>query len=426
MSDPALSPSHLDPRSSWANAIHRARALDGHLDALIAQSHCAIARPHFLPTQPEQRHDTAILDPALWPAFDFAARKLVGVRELVRPADWRRAFYASTARWLEYQAAAEELALRLTVRGVRWLPIKGLDVATRFYPERELRTLADIDILISHEDLDAARRTLEAGGFCPVYSGARSEDYLQREGYCWPMVSPSGVLVELHTRFWGLIPSGFEHQVLETAVRLKQTGNELRPSASNAWVLAAVHSWFESRPRTIKGFRDLEWIARSLQAAEQPQAADLFLDQVVDTLCAWDLQLLGALSAITCHRLFANQLHDQLAARLEPQLRSSEARVVARLRNRGPDELAFSRIARARLLARRRSRAGYRTLYRQLWAHPAVVERETDDNNPFWLRRLAHMTRRFRRPQPMPHQPTGRTTRSSGGQVQVLGGESTH
>jgi len=59
-------------------------------------------------------------------------------------------------------------------RGIRFLPIKGADLAWRCYPGWLIRPMIDLDILIHPEDFDAARAILQENDWEIPYRGASS------------------------------------------------------------------------------------------------------------------------------------------------------------------------------------------------------------------------------------------------------------
>jgi hypothetical protein len=123
-------------------------------------------------------------------------------------------------------------------------------------------------------------------------------------------------------------------------------------------------------------------------AADEPEIAD----EAARLAEAWDLQLPAGLAAAQVAALWPSAPNRTIADRLLGGLRPLE-RLVAR---RG-ESVGLKSIVLARLLSGRASRAGWRSLPRQVWAHPGIVEQETQAGQSWPLRRLAHVLRGLRR-----------------------------
>ncbi|HET9227114.1 MAG TPA: hypothetical protein VFR31_10630, partial [Thermoanaerobaculia bacterium] len=106
----------------------------------------------------------------------------------------------------------------------------------------------------------------------------------------------------------------------------------------------------------------------------------------------WDLQLPAGLAAVQTARLWPSEPNRRIAERLLGGLRPLERLAASR-----GEGVGLRSIVLARLLSGRKSRAGWRSLPRQVWAHPGIVEQETEEGKSWLSRRLAHVLRVFKR-----------------------------
>lgn len=322
----------------------------------------------------------------LGPALALRARRL-GIDGPAVPA-WHRALLGVTAHLLQVQDRLVAASVALGEAGVSWVPIKGCDLAVRVYEQPEERPSGDIDLLVSEADYPRAHAALTAAGWRSLYPGERSDRYLREEGYAWVAVDATGLVLEIHVRLWGLVPTGLAPALLAAAVPDSSLGpSGKRLPLAHAWLLAAVHTWLNPRPRPLLSWWDLERIA-----AADPGMAD----EAVRLADVWDLQLPAGLAAAQAAQLWGSEPNRQIADRLLAGLRPLERWVVRRGARRG-EAASLQAIVLARLLSGRGSRAGWRSLPRQLWAHPGVVEQETPEDRSWPMRRLAHVLRALRR-----------------------------
>lgn len=302
---------------------------------------------------------------------------------------WRHEARTSAARHLALAAVLDDAAQALEGAGVAWAPLKGFDLATRFEDRGEQRPTGDLDLLVAPTDLETGREALLAAGFQGFEETPRSGAYLREEGYAWQATHPSGVLLELHFRLWGLVPEDFAAGVLERArpeATLPPGGRRLR--LADAYVVAAVHLWLDPPPRKLLAFYDLPRLAEHLEEADET-------DEVVEAAADGDLELPVALAAEVSSALWRRDACGEVVRRLAARLRTAERFFAARLRRRGLAAAPLHAIVLARLLARRRSRHGLpRTVGRRLWPHPGTVERLTPDDWPWIRRRFAATLRR--------------------------------
>lgn len=323
----------------------------------------------------------------LSPALAVQARRLGLDGPAV--AVWRRALMASAGFHLQVEERLAIAAAALADAGVVWAPLKGCDLATRIYAQPEERPLGDADLLIFPEDYPRARAALERAGWRSLAVGRRVERYLEEEGYAWQAVDDGGgVVLEIHVRLWGLVPEALGPTLLSAAVPdPRGTGRRLTLPA--AWLVAAIHGWLSPPPRPLLGAWDLHRIA----ALAEPD----FADQLVGLAEGWELQLPAGLAAARTAALWDSPPNLEISRRLLRGLARPERLAAGRALARGADALGLGPLVLSRLLAGRPSRAGWRSLPRQVWAHPGVVEQETLGGRSWPARRLSHVFRVFRK-----------------------------
>ncbi|HWN43897.1 MAG TPA: nucleotidyltransferase family protein [Thermoanaerobaculia bacterium] len=315
------------------------------------------------------------------PALSLRARRL----GIGGPAaeSWHRALIAVTAHRLHIEDRLGTVGAALGEAGVPWLPLKGCDLGARVYGHPEERPVGDIDLLVPRADLPRVQAALRAIGWRGLAESPRQERYLRDEGYAWQAQDAAGVLLEVHVRLWGIVPAGLGAALLAAAVPDPALGSSgRRLPLAHAWLVAAVHSWLNPPPRPLLSWWDLERIA-----AAEPGMADL-AENAVRLAEAWDLQLPAGLAAAQVAAFWPSAPNRAIADRLLGGLRPLE-----RLAARQGDAVGLKSIVLARLLSGRASRAGWRSLPRQVWAHPGVVEQETAPGRSWPARRIAHVLR---------------------------------
>ena len=329
----------------------------------------------------------------LGPSLALGARRM-GLEGPAVDASTRRLHSSATA-WLLVAESAEHVFEALATTDVRWAPIKGFDVGTRFYSCREERPLSDLDLLVERNGLEAARAVLTASGWTCRETSPRAQRFVAEEGYTYHFSgndSPTlpASLVEIHFRLWGMVPEGLEVEILEAArADPEDPVGCLRVEPAHAYLIAAIHGWTRSAPRDLADWRDLERIASTIGRA----GAELTAAAIVARARRWSVELPVCLSAEVAARLWPGSVHEQVVRALEPALRWIEGRELGRLRQGGLDAVTLSRVVLARLLAGRSSRAGWRSVWRRVWAHPGVVELETSDELSWPRRRWQHLRR---------------------------------
>ncbi|MCB1035600.1 MAG: nucleotidyltransferase family protein, partial [Acidobacteria bacterium] len=305
------------------------------------------------------------------------------------PLLWRKELAAAAGRVLLFQHHLGEIAATLGSAGVPWLPIKGMDLASRVYSRPEQRPTGDLDLLISAGDLTSARQALRDAGWQDRARGPRFERFLEAEAYCWQARHSDGTDLELHFRLWGTAPEGLAAAVLEASVPNTDLGpTARRPTLSDAYLLAALHLWMDPPPRPVLAWWDLQRIA-ILDPTDLPTV-------VAETARRWHLDLPVLLAAEEASRLWPDGPHDTVAQALAKDLRGTERMLLRKARRQGTDGIHLAALALARGLAGRPSRSGWKAALRRFWAHPGVVERETPESWSWPTRRGWHLARQLR------------------------------
>lgn len=316
------------------------------------------------------------------PALALRARRL----GIGGPAaeSWHRALIGVAAHRLHIEDRLRGLGTALAAAGVPWLPLKGCDLGARVYRNPEERPVGDIDLLVPRAELPRVQAALRAAGWRGLSDSPRMERYLRDEGYAWQAQDAAGLLLEVHVRLWGIVPAGMGAALLAAAVPDPGLGSSgRRLPLPHAWLVAAVHTWLNPPPRPLLAWWDLERIA-----ATEPEMAE----EAARLAEAWDLQLPAGLAAAQVARFWPSAPNRTIADRLLGGLRPLE-----RLAARRCEAVGLRAIVLARLLSGRASRAGWRSLPRQVWAHPGIVEQETQAGQSWPARRLAHVLRALRR-----------------------------
>ena len=293
---------------------------------------------------------------------------------------WRSSMTVLSVRHMVFADSLARVAVALEAAGVRWIPLKGCDLASRVYQHVEERTTSDIDLLITASDFEDARPALEADGWSGVASGPRARRYLREEGYAW-QATRDDVLLEVHFRLWGSVPEGLAGTMIEASEpdpSLPAGGRRL--ALRHAYLVAAVHAWLVPPTRGVGIWWDLERLA----ATSPPSLAD----EVVSAARRWGLQLPVALASEVAVDLWGTGACRHIAADLAADLRLPERLVLWMARRRASAQTSLGLLSAARLVAGRPSRHRWRVVWRRLWAHAGVVEVATAEEWSWGARRL--------------------------------------
>lgn len=150
-----------------------------------------------------------IPDGANWEKI-FEAAKAQCIVPLLTPSvplefrnDWNVIFYQSKAHFMQMIYEQNALVKLLKENAIQFAILKGT-AASVYYPYPTLRSFGDIDVYISKENLDSARRILESNGY-QFIKNDKSEYVYER----------NGIDVELHIKISGTYYNDVEVLVLE-------------------------------------------------------------------------------------------------------------------------------------------------------------------------------------------------------------------
>ena len=152
-----------------------------------------------------------------------------------------------------------------------------------------------------------------------------------------------------------------------------------------AFVLSAVHLWIHLGIPQFIYWWEMELIADRLGDA----------DEVASIAREHGLGFPVGMAAEYVGRLWKHDLCLELGRDLLSNLRLAERMALAGARRRGVDSMTLRRMYAARILSRRPSRMGVKSVFRQVWPHPGVVESSTPGDMPWWRRRLLATARRI-------------------------------
>ena len=177
----------------------------------------------------------------------------------------RAGFLSNAHQALALSAELRRLIGAMAEEGVRAVAYKGPALAVRAYGHLALRTYSDLDLLVAPEDVLAAGRVLERGGYVPTHRFSPAQDAVfRRTDGDYPYHHPhTAALVELHchvssARFCVPLPTA---ELIARARPLAIGGGEVPAPADDDLFLAlclhgAKHRW--SR---------LEWLAAAAALA---------------------------------------------------------------------------------------------------------------------------------------------------------------
>ncbi len=121
----------------------------------------------------------------------YAAEKLPISEPVASP--WRQIRDKALVKDITQQMELESLCAALSGAGIRFLPLKGC-VIKGLYPQSDMRTMSDIDILIDERNTAAARGVMEGLGYSCEHFGYDIHDIYYK---------PPVMNVEIHRSLFG-------------------------------------------------------------------------------------------------------------------------------------------------------------------------------------------------------------------------------
>lgn len=116
-------------------------------------------------------------------------------------AGWASAYRTAGLVALRQRAALIGANRLLHAAGIAAVALKGAWLAWHAYGAPAMRPMRDIDLLVEPADLPQAWRALKAAGFAAPL-GEPDWGALLRDKHLPPLLSPEGVMLELHGRAW--------------------------------------------------------------------------------------------------------------------------------------------------------------------------------------------------------------------------------
>ncbi|MDE2303556.1 MAG: nucleotidyltransferase family protein [Sphingomonadales bacterium] len=131
--------------------------------------------------------------------------RCAGLAEIPSPLReiWRNAYRASALAAMAMKAGLERVTARLEGAGLAPVALKGAWLAWHGYRDPALRPLRDLDLLLTPDSVLDAHALLEADGYRPLAPPEMPlAAQLRFDKHLPELVSPDGIVVELHHRLW--------------------------------------------------------------------------------------------------------------------------------------------------------------------------------------------------------------------------------
>jgi hypothetical protein len=249
--------------------------------------------------------------------------------------------------------------------GIPWMPIKGGDLAFRVCEVPDDRVASDLDVLVEEARFEEALEAMLGDGWRSVGGGVPAfRRYVLEEGHNWPLAR-GPVPLELHLRLWGRAQAEMAAEIIAAGLPAPDLGpTARRPRLEHALAMAGIHSWMVLRPRPIATWLDQVRIV----GAGGREA----VDGAVDAARRWGLELQLGMAAAVASTLWPAAGLSAAAESLLSRVRAAERVVANVLCKRGVDAVDDRAVVLARLLARRPSRQGWRSVWRRVRPHPGV------------------------------------------------------
>lgn len=166
--------------------------------------------------------------------------------------EWRQIRDKALVKDLTQEMELEIIGGALSDAGIRYLPLKG-SVIKLLYPQRDMRTMSDIDMLIDEENAARCRDILKGLGYTCEHFGYDIHDVYYK---------PPVMNVEIHRALFGEEGQEFQ-QVFNDAWRLCENDGRFRYKFSDdaffAYVLAHAIKHLEEGGTGIRTVMDL-WV----------------------------------------------------------------------------------------------------------------------------------------------------------------------
>ncbi len=115
----------------------------------------------------------------------------------------KSAYYLSIARNMVLMDEFLKLKMGLQTRGIQFLPLKGIDFLNTIYPDFNLRSMADIDILVPENKVNDCEATLKALGYKKILGGVKENYWIKYHCHFMYGKTSSGMNIHLELH-WAL------------------------------------------------------------------------------------------------------------------------------------------------------------------------------------------------------------------------------
>ena len=229
----------------------------------------------------------------------YALEKLLPEGEL--SAQWRQVRDKALVKDIIQQQELETLGAALSGAGVRFLPLKG-SIIKSLYPQSDMRTMSDIDMLIDEENAAKARDIMAGLGYTCEHFGYDIHDIYYK---------PPVMNVEIHRALFGEDGREFQKIFADPWSLCKADGARysFTPDAFFAYVLAHAVKHLEEGGTGIRSIMDL-WVCTH---SDMGIDAALSLEMLVPSEKSHIALNMLALSEVW----FGNRLPDEDTEKLE-------------------------------------------------------------------------------------------------------------
>ncbi len=135
-------------------------------------------------------------------------------------AELQRRVHQEAARNFRLDRQVREVASELRAQDIPTMILKGSAIRTA-HPGMAGRPQGDVDLLVPEDDLDAAEAVLRGAGFT-FQAGYQDREAYRRDHFHFPYAR-DGLVVELHWKPSGELPTGFLGRVWSEAVTLEES-----------------------------------------------------------------------------------------------------------------------------------------------------------------------------------------------------------
>ena len=164
-------------------------------------------------------------------------------------AGWQAAHRANAIAVLFQRRALLQAMESLASEGIGAVALKGSALAWTVWPAQADRAMRDIDLLVAEDNAALAYRTLRAARWeGPDLTESELAAFAERETHFPALLSPEGVVCELHARVWGraplpgmTMPERRDGQVLAHARHSEKVGMAI-PGAHDMLAHLVVHA----------------------------------------------------------------------------------------------------------------------------------------------------------------------------------------